>query len=103
MLAELHKSTPEEAKEHPDRGRLSRYLGMAGEIYPDVRALALQKGDRLLLCSDGLTEMVNDRAIAALLQGHAHPQAACEALVDAANDAGGSDNVTAVIVDWTGA
>ena len=94
--------TPEEATEHPAKGRLSRYVGMEGKVYPDVRSIAIKKEDRLLLCSDGLSGMLNDRNIAELLIMHPDPQAACKALADAANSAGGTDNITVVIVDWKG-
>ena len=92
--------TEEEAKKHPAKGRLSRYVGMEGEVYPDVRAIIFTKGDRLLLCTDGLSGMLSDKAIEELLQEHSDPQAACRALVEAANTAGGEDNITAVIVDF---
>lgn len=92
--------TPEEAKHHPARSRLSRYVGMQGVVYPDVRAVELANGDRLLLCSDGLTGMVEDAEIARILGSCADPEAACRALVDAANAAGGKDNVTVVVADW---
>jgi len=92
--------TEEEAKKHPAKGRLSRYVGMEGEVYPDVRAIIFTKGDRLLLCTDGLSGMLSDKAIEESLQEHSDPQAACRALVEAANTAGGEDNITAVIVDF---
>jgi serine/threonine protein phosphatase PrpC len=92
--------TPEEAKKHPARGRLSRYVGMEGEVYPDVRTLAVKTGDRLLLCSDGLTNMVPDDEIAFVLAEGSNPQSACETLVKAANTAGGTDNITVIWVDF---
>jgi protein phosphatase len=93
--------TEEEAKKHPAKGRLSRYVGMEGEIYPDVRAIIFNKGDRLLLCTDGLSGMLSDKAIEESLQEeHSDPQAACRALVEAANTAGGEDNISVVIVDF---
>ena len=59
----------------------------------------MHAGDRLLLCSDGLTEMVTDEAIATVLRAESDPAAACKRLVaQAQNDAGGRDNITAVIV-----
>ena len=91
--------TPEEAKSHPAGGQLSRYVGMAGEVYPDILSVPLQKGDRLLLCTDGLTGMVPHVEIAALLRERADPQQTCQTLVDAANRAGGKDNVTVVVVN----
>ena len=92
--------TPQEVIEHPAKGRLSRYVGMEGEVYPDVCTVRIKNGDRLLLCSDGLSGMLNDRKIAELLIMHPDPQNACKALVDAANSIGGKDNITVVIVDW---
>lgn len=90
--------TPEEARKHPARGRLSRYVGMKGKVYPDVQTQALRAEDKLLLCSDGLSGMLTDIAIAKLLKKHQDPQAACQALVNGANAAGGKDNTTVVIV-----
>lgn len=92
--------TPEEAKNHPARGRLSRYVGMESEVYPDILLLSVKTGDRLLLCSDGLTNMLSDDKIAYALKERSDPQTACKALVDAANAAGGTDNITVIIVDW---
>jgi PPM family protein phosphatase len=91
--------TPAEAVDHPARGQLSRYVGMTGETYPDVQTLDLQSGDRLLLCSDGLWGMLPDDQIARLLPENPGPSDACRHLVDAANQAGGKDNITVVIVD----
>lgn len=67
-----------------------------------VRSFALKKADRILLCTDGLTGMVDDKDIAAILSAETDPQAACISLVIAANKAGGRDNVTTLIVDWNG-
>ena len=92
--------TPEQAETHPAKGSLSRYVGMGGDVYPDVRTITLKKGDRLLLCSDGLTGMVPDSEIATILAGNDDPRQACEALVAAANQTGGKDNITAVVVNW---
>jgi len=75
-------------------------MGMEGEVYPDVQTVRLQEGDRLLLCTDGLTGPVPDEQIAALLRANPDPEAACRTLVDAANDARGSDNITALVVNW---
>lgn len=91
--------TLEEAEGHPAKGQLSRYVGMTGEVYPDVRTVAIQEGDRLLLCTDGLTGMLPSEVIAALLAKRPTPQTACDALVGAANAAGGEDNITAVVID----
>jgi protein phosphatase len=66
-------------------------------VQVELRRVELHPGDVLLLCSDGLTEMVDDDDIAKLLQDHPEPEAATQALVEAANEAGGRDNVTAVV------
>jgi len=92
--------TPEQVQDHPARGRLSRFVGMEGEVYPDVQTIKLQDGDQLLLCTDGLTNMITDEHIAQVLQANAEPGTACQALIAAANAAGGRDNVTTLVVNW---
>lgn len=89
-----------EAQDHADAGQITHYMGMEEKVTPFVRTFALKKDDRLLLCTDGLTDMVDDKSIAAILASKAGCQAACDALVAAANTAGGCDNITAVVVDW---
>ena len=94
---------PEEVENHSARGQITRYVGMAEEALPYMRSFQLKRGDRLLLCTDGLTDMLPDRDIAVILTDESDPQAVCQALVGAANAAGGHDNVTVVVVDWHGA
>jgi protein phosphatase len=103
LLLRREEITPAEARDHPARGKLSRYVGMETEVYPDVRALRLTPGDRLLLCTDGLTGMVSDEDVAAILKTAAEPESACRSLVDAANARGGRDNVTVLVADYTSA
>jgi serine/threonine protein phosphatase PrpC len=91
--------SPEEAARHPMRARLSRYVGMGGNAYADLRTLELGAGDRLLLCTDGLTETVSDDDIAEALAAQDDLEAACCALADAARDGGGQDNITVLIVE----
>jgi serine/threonine protein phosphatase PrpC len=100
VLLRKGQITPEEADDHPAQGRLSRYVGMDGEVYADVQVLSVSCGDRLLLCTDGLTGMVADAAIATTLGECDDPEATCRALVDAANEAGGRDNITVLVVDF---
>jgi protein phosphatase len=100
ILLRQGEITPEEAKHHPARGQVSRYVGMEAEVYPDVQWFPTAAGDRLLMCTDGLTGMVSDSVIGDLLSEFADPERACHALAEAANLAGGKDNITAVIVDW---
>jgi protein phosphatase len=93
---------PDEAENHATQGQITRYVGMEEKAHPHVRSFGLKKGDRLLLCTDGLTDLIEDRQIAGVLQGSCDCQAACKSLVEAADAAGGTDNVTVVIVDWLG-
>jgi protein phosphatase len=90
--------TPEQAAHHPSTGQLTRYVGMKVDSSPDLRLLELQSDDQLLLCTDGLTEMVSDDWIAELLGQYLPPTQACERLVKAANVAGGHDNITALAI-----
>jgi PPM family protein phosphatase len=90
---------PEEVYTHAQRNIIYRSLGSRIDLEVDVISLELQAGDRLLLCSDGLWEMVRDGMIEeVLLQGY-DPQQASDRLVELANLAGGEDNVSVVILD----
>lgn len=80
------------------RHRLTRCVGMAGDATPEVRTVPLEAGDRLLLCTDGVTGALPDRLIAHLLRRQPGPDEACRVLVGAACSAGGRDNATAVVV-----
>jgi len=88
-----------EAHRHPMRNVVTRALGSRLEVLPEVREERLTRGDALLLCSDGLNVMLTDDAIRRALAPHrTNPEAACRALVDAANAEGGEDNTTVVVV-----
>jgi len=90
---------PEEAASHPQKAIITRALGIDPEVEVDTYPLDLLPGDRLLLCSDGLTNMLTDRAIAGILRRQPDPQLAADVLVDMANEAGGDDNITVVVID----
>jgi protein phosphatase len=90
--------TPEEAEEHPQRSVITRALGPEGTVEVDTRSFRAQAGDVYLLCSDGLTTMLSEDELASLLRGHAHLRDAGEALIAAANEAGGRDNITVLLV-----
>lgn len=98
-LVEKGELTPHEASIHPQRSILTRAVGVEGEVQVDQGSIDVRPGDRLLLCSDGLTGMVDDENIHRILEERRDPQAAADALVEAANEAGGQDNVTAVVID----
>lgn len=92
--------TPEDARSHPARGKLSRYVGMEDKVGPEIQLVQLYESDRLLLCTDGLTNMVSDETIEKLLLRNPKAEAACTELVQCANDAGGTDNITVMIIDY---
>ena len=93
------KLTREEAEVHPQRSIITRALGMEPEIEVDWWELIPYRGDRLLLCSDGLTNELSDDRIAATLRQVADPQEAARDLVRQARAEGGGDNITVVVVD----
>ncbi|WP_335991745.1 PP2C family protein-serine/threonine phosphatase [Glycomyces sp. MUSA5-2] len=98
MLVDEGRITAEEAERHPQRSLLLRALG-ASEVEPAFQTIKGVAGDRLLLCSDGLSGPVSDADIARTLQSAATPQEAAETLVQQALDAGAPDNVTVLIAD----
>jgi serine/threonine protein phosphatase PrpC len=90
---------PDEATRHPMRHVITNVIGGHDRgVRVEARALDLQAGDRLVLCSDGLTEMVTDDEIAAALEAQSGPDAAARHLVAQANERGGSDNITVIVV-----
>jgi protein phosphatase len=102
VVAELvrhGRMTAEQAAVHPERSVLTRAVGLDPGLEVDTPdPVELAAGDQVLLCSDGLTETVADERIAALLAAADDGDGACRALVDAANAAGGPDNVTVVLL-----
>ena len=101
-LVDRGQIKPEEAEKHEAAGEITHYVGMEEKPAPYVCSFGLRKGDRLLLCTDGLSDMVDDGAIAAILGGEDEIERACRRLVDAANAAGGEDNVTVLLIEWFG-
>ena len=99
LLIDTGDISPEEAATHPARGQVTRSVGMEGEPLPEVQVTGVVPGDRLLLCTDGLTGMLPDGGIAAILKRRKGPRTTCKHLVQAALDAGGKDNITVVVVD----
>ncbi len=98
-LVEAKQIEPEDVYTHPQRNLIYRSLGAGHKtVDPDVFHERLQPGDSLLLCSDGLWEMVHDSDLVRVLREQQDPQKACDILIDLANANGGEDNITAVIV-----
>ena len=90
--------TPEQARRHPQSNVITRCIGMADDIEPDVFDGEARVGDAFLLASDGLTGMIDDRRIQQLLMSRAKPERIVDALIQEANMNGGNDNITAVVV-----
>jgi PPM family protein phosphatase len=99
QMVDQGRMTAEDAKIHPQRSILTRALGVEEDIQVDETDVDVRPGDRVLLCSDGLTGMVDEDRILSILTDKPDPQAACRALIEAANQAGGQDNITAVVLD----
>jgi len=118
---EAGRLTPAQAKEHPNRHVIKRFLGISETVAVDstmidinqhafeaeqfhhwakTEAILLQPGDSVLLCSDGLTDVVDDEQMAATLSRY-EPQESAQRLVDQANRAGGPDNITVVVMQWS--
>jgi protein phosphatase len=94
--------TPEEAEKHPLRNVITRALGGALSVNPDASEIDSRPGDVYLLCSDGLTGMVPEEEILKLVTENADDlEKACQQLIDTANERGGLDNVTAILVKTT--
>ena len=101
-LVERGEITKDYARVHPDRSKITRALGTDPNMVPDLYELEVESGDRLMLCSDGLYSMITDDDIEHILNAESDPQAAADRLVREANEWGGHDNVTVVVVDATG-
>lgn len=91
--------TEEEAAKHPQRSMITRSLGIDSDVRVDLGSFDVRDGDRIMLCSDGLTSMTDEDTIKRVLQQKKSPQAAADELVDLANEAGGEDNITVVVLD----
>ena len=94
--------TAAEARIHPRRNIVTRALGIEGDVNADSWVLPMVVGDRYVLCSDGLVDEVDDAEIAAILRASTNPQVAADHLVQVANNHGGRDNTTVVVVDILG-
>ena len=101
-LADAGEIKQQDVRKHARRNTLTNYLGgHRGKVKADVRWLQLEDGDRVMLCSDGLSDMVEDRAIAGCLSENPEPDAAAIALTQMALRNGGKDNITVVVAQYT--
>jgi PPM family protein phosphatase len=102
VVAELVRDgriTPEEAEAHPQRNIITRVLGVYPEVTPDLWPIDPVRGDRYLLCSDGLFNEVNDDQMSSVLRRLDDPSEAAAELVRLANEGGGRDNITVIVLD----
>jgi len=99
-LRELGQLTKEEADNHPQRNVLYRAIGQGESLEVDVETCRVPNGASLLICSDGLWGVVEEDAILRIITSSKHPQEACERMVSAANEAGGPDNITAILIHF---
>jgi serine/threonine protein phosphatase PrpC len=97
LLAAIGEMTAEEAEASPQNNLLYKAIGVAPKVEIDTYVRRLEVGDRLLLCSDGLTRHVPAGEMAAIVRQHADPAAACQALVALANQRGGEDNISVIV------
>mgnify|MGYP002592132389 FL=1 len=98
-LVDAGEITADEARVHPSRSIITRALGSDPDMYADHFTLDVHAGDRIIICSDGLSSMVPDSKIESVAISCATPQAAADTLVSAALEGGGHDNVTVIVVD----
>ncbi len=98
-LVDAGEITADEARVHPSRSIITRALGSDPDMYADHFTLDVSTGDRLIVCSDGLSSMVEDSEIEAIAVSSVTPQSAADNLTSAALSAGGHDNITVIVVD----
>lgn len=96
-LVRRGKLTEEQAAEHPQRSIITRALGPEPDVEVDTWTYPARPGDVVLLCSDGLTSMISEESVRAVLQSNENLDAAADALIAEANEAGGRDNITVVL------
>lgn len=100
-LEELGQITPEEAANHPQKSMLYRALGQGEPTEPDIFTASLPHPGYLLVCSDGLWNAVSEEEMFSIVSSSSSPHRACQNLIDAANAAGGPDNIAAILVRMT--
>lgn len=101
-LIEAGQITPEEARVHPNRSVITRAIGSDIHMRPDIYELNVDAGDRILLCSDGLSSMISNNAIESIMRRQSDAQHCADELVTATLENGGADNVTVVVADVPG-
>ena len=100
-MVEQNRISPEEARNHPHSNILLRTVGTERNVEIDIFSVELEKGDRLLLCSDGLWGEIEDEDIEAILNHYQDPRIVCREMIRAAHHGGGRDNITVVMAEVT--
>lgn len=100
-LQELGQITPEEAAVHPQRNVLYRALGQGEPFEPEIISTTRPESGSLLVCSDGLWSIVGQEGLQTIIKSGINPQDICDRMIDAANDAGGPDNISAILVEFS--
>jgi PPM family protein phosphatase len=98
QLVKAGAISEEEAQVHPYKNVITRCLGMQANVEPDTLEMPLQSGDRVLMCSDGLSNMVSNQVMQQIVNDNPDPLPACEKLIALANENGGTDNITVVLL-----
>lgn len=99
LLHDLHEIPCKEIEHHPCRHQLTHYVGMAYPTQLNTQCVELQSGDRLLLCSDGLSNMLSHDQMLTILNEQSSPQVCCQRCVGWANALGGRDNITCIVIE----
>ena len=98
-MIRLGEMRPEQAKNHPDRNIITRAVGVMPEVAVDFFETRLVPGDYVLLCTDGLTNMIEDAVIREIVLGREEIAGKVKKLVETANENGGRDNITVVLIE----
>ena len=98
ILVRQGELTREAAKNHPASSRLTAFVGMKPPAEPEAFTVEVSPGDRILLCSDGLYGMMEERELARLMRASRSPELVCRRLIDRANENGGRDNISAAYI-----
>jgi protein phosphatase len=99
-LVQKGKLTVEEARVSPLKNKLNQAIGASKSINPDYKHCVLQEGDKILLCSDGLWDMLSDQEMQTILKQNQPVNVLCNNLIKRANEAGGHDNITAIVIHY---
>ena len=98
-LVENGDITSEQARKHPQRNAILQAVGFSPEIKPDLQHFAVRQGDKLLICSDGVTSMLSDEQITQILITDEDIDRQSQRIIDQTNEAGGKDNITLILIE----